>query len=181
MDARAAELRTTDARPWAILALLSVAQFMVVLDITVVNVALPSIGADLGFGRGDPQWVVTAWRELDRNSAIAGAVQLSPEGLRSTHDVARRRVHDLVERGRADGSFRTDLTSQWLVTSFFALMHAAGDEVRAGAWTHRPRWASWSRRSARSSCAARETGRPAHAVKFGCSNAAAGPGARRAR
>src|SRR3954471_3553087 len=34
---------------------------MVILDITVVNVALPTIGADLGFSRGDLQWVVTAY------------------------------------------------------------------------------------------------------------------------
>jgi EmrB/QacA subfamily drug resistance transporter len=48
-------------RPWTILALLAVAQFMVILDITVVNVALPSIGRDLGFTPGDLQWVVTAY------------------------------------------------------------------------------------------------------------------------
>src|SRR5262245_34186757 len=46
---------------WNTLALLSAAQFMVVLDITVVNVALPSIGADLGFAREDLPWVVTAY------------------------------------------------------------------------------------------------------------------------
>lgn len=48
-------------RPWALLALLVVAQFMVVLDITIVNVALPSIGAGLGFAEQDLQWVVTAY------------------------------------------------------------------------------------------------------------------------
>src|SRR5687767_11831711 len=47
--------------PWAPLVLLSLAQFMVVLDVTVVNVALPSIGADLGFAPDDLQWVVTAY------------------------------------------------------------------------------------------------------------------------
>jgi EmrB/QacA subfamily drug resistance transporter len=51
----------TQDRPWGVLALLAVAQFMVILDITVVNIALPSIGADLGFARGDLQWVVTAY------------------------------------------------------------------------------------------------------------------------
>ena len=50
-----------DQKSWTILALLAVAQFMVVLDITVVNVALPSIGQDLGFAVGDLQWVVTAY------------------------------------------------------------------------------------------------------------------------
>jgi EmrB/QacA subfamily drug resistance transporter len=48
-------------KPWTLLILLCVAQFMVILDVTVVNVALPSIGHDLGFARGDLQWVVTTY------------------------------------------------------------------------------------------------------------------------
>lgn len=48
-------------RPWAALAVLCVAQFMVVLDITIVNVALPSIGRSLEFARADLSWVVTAY------------------------------------------------------------------------------------------------------------------------
>ncbi|MGH2949542.1 MAG: MFS transporter, partial [Solirubrobacteraceae bacterium] len=48
-------------RPWSVLVLVCVAQFMVILDITVVNVALPSIGAALDFAPGDLQWVVTAY------------------------------------------------------------------------------------------------------------------------
>lgn len=46
---------------WVILALLTVAQFMVVLDIAIVNVALPSIGKDLHFAANDLQWVITAY------------------------------------------------------------------------------------------------------------------------
>lgn len=41
--------------------LVSVAQFMVILDATVVNVALPSIARSLGFQAGGLQWVVTAY------------------------------------------------------------------------------------------------------------------------
>ena len=48
-------------RPWTILVLLAVAQFMVILDVTVVNVALPSIGRALEFEPADLQWVVTAY------------------------------------------------------------------------------------------------------------------------
>src|SRR5690242_18335623 len=48
-------------RPWSVLALLAVAQFMVILDVTVVNVALPSIGDALDFGAGRLPWVVTAY------------------------------------------------------------------------------------------------------------------------
>ena len=52
---------TGGQQPWSILFLLGAAQFMVVLDITVVNVALPSIGAALGFAAADLQWVVTIY------------------------------------------------------------------------------------------------------------------------
>src|SRR3954465_11190347 len=51
----------TDRSPWTPLVLLCAAQFMVVLDITIVNVALPSIGASLHFAAADLQWVVTAY------------------------------------------------------------------------------------------------------------------------
>jgi EmrB/QacA subfamily drug resistance transporter len=51
----------SERKPWTTLVLLGLAQFMVILDITVVNVALPSIGEDLGFAEGDLQWVITAY------------------------------------------------------------------------------------------------------------------------
>jgi EmrB/QacA subfamily drug resistance transporter len=50
-----------DRRTWLALALLCVVQFMVVLDIAIVNVALPSIKVDLGFSQGDLQWVISAY------------------------------------------------------------------------------------------------------------------------
>src|SRR4051794_924905 len=48
-------------RSWSALALLVVAQFMVVLDIAIVNVALPSIGRALDVAPTDLSWVVTAY------------------------------------------------------------------------------------------------------------------------
>src|ERR671912_57354 len=48
-------------RKWLALALLSVVQFMVVLDLAIVNVALPSIQLDLGFSQEDLQWVISAY------------------------------------------------------------------------------------------------------------------------
>src|SRR5881628_2602113 len=47
--------------PWVILVLICFAQFMVVLDATVVNVALPSIQADLGLSEANLQWIVNAY------------------------------------------------------------------------------------------------------------------------
>ena len=48
-------------RRWLALALLSVVQFMVVLDTAIVNVALPSIQTELGFSQGNLQWILTAY------------------------------------------------------------------------------------------------------------------------
>ena len=52
---------SADRRRWLALALLCVVQFMVVLDIAIVNVALPSIQIDLGFSQSDLQWVISAY------------------------------------------------------------------------------------------------------------------------
>src|SRR6188474_1874258 len=54
-------MTATAKRKWLALALLSVVQFMVVLDIAIVNVALPSIQVDLGFSQENPQWVISAY------------------------------------------------------------------------------------------------------------------------
>src|SRR4051812_23226974 len=50
-----------DRRRWFALALIVAAQFMVVLDVAIVNVALPSIKTDLDFSQESLQWVITAY------------------------------------------------------------------------------------------------------------------------
>jgi EmrB/QacA subfamily drug resistance transporter len=63
-DAKAAAARQQEqdhGRRWWTLATLGLAQLMVVLDATIVNIALPSAQADLGFDDADRQWVVTAY------------------------------------------------------------------------------------------------------------------------
>jgi EmrB/QacA subfamily drug resistance transporter len=47
--------------PWVVLVLICIAQFMVVLDATIVNVALPSIQKDLNLSEGSLQWIVNAY------------------------------------------------------------------------------------------------------------------------
>ncbi len=51
----------TDNRRWITLVVVGLAQLMVVLDATVVNIALPSAQADLGFTDGQRQWIITAY------------------------------------------------------------------------------------------------------------------------
>src|ERR671926_947448 len=47
--------------PWLVLVLICLAQFMVVLDATIVNVALPSIQNDLGLSEANLQWIINAY------------------------------------------------------------------------------------------------------------------------
>src|SRR6478609_186122 len=54
-------LEQADRRRWLGLAVIVAAQFMVVLDIAIVNVALPSIKTDLHFPEADLQWVISAY------------------------------------------------------------------------------------------------------------------------
>jgi EmrB/QacA subfamily drug resistance transporter len=51
----------SDRTRWFALALLCAVQFMVVLDVAIVNVALPSIQVDLGFSQENLQWVISAY------------------------------------------------------------------------------------------------------------------------
>ncbi|MBX4190508.1 MFS transporter [Candidatus Saccharibacteria bacterium] len=55
------ELSKHAQNKWVILALLALAQFMVILDVAIVNVALPSINRELHFAAGNLQWVITAY------------------------------------------------------------------------------------------------------------------------
>src|SRR4051812_49490464 len=75
---------TVDRNRWLALALLCLVQFMVVLDIAIVNVALPSIQVDLGFSQGDLQWVISAY------ALVFGGFLLL--GGRTADMLGRRRV-----------------------------------------------------------------------------------------
>ena len=64
--------QTSDSRRrWFILALIGLAQLMVVLDATIVNIALPSAQQDLGFSDESRQWIVTAYALVVRQPAAA--------------------------------------------------------------------------------------------------------------
>ena len=54
-------MSTLDPLRWKALFVIAIAQLMVILDATIVNIALPSIQADLGISDADRQWVVTAY------------------------------------------------------------------------------------------------------------------------
>src|ERR1700716_537064 len=72
-----------DRRRWIALAVIVTAQFMVVLDVAIVNVALPTIQTDLHFSQESLQWVVTAYSILFGGVLLLGG-----------------RLADLLGRGR---------------------------------------------------------------------------------
>jgi TetR/AcrR family transcriptional regulator, mexCD-oprJ operon repressor len=78
--------------------------------------------------------IAAAWRRQGHDDAIAGALrhQLSAQRLRRAHAALHEPIAALIERGRAEGAFRTDLPSAWLLASYFALVHGCSDEVHAG-------------------------------------------------
>jgi EmrB/QacA subfamily drug resistance transporter len=61
-----------DRRRWIALAVIVAAQFMVVLDVAIVNVALPSIKTDLHFSQESLQWVITAYSILFGGALLLG-------------------------------------------------------------------------------------------------------------
>ena len=54
-------MSTVDPRRWWALAVLATAQFMVIMDTSIIGVALPEMQRDLGFSQGDLQWVFNAY------------------------------------------------------------------------------------------------------------------------
>jgi len=78
-----------------------VAQVLVVLDISVVNTALPTIGADLGLNSGDLQWLVTAYLLMSGGGLLLGG-----------------RISDLLSRRRVLLTGLTVFTTASLVSGF---------------------------------------------------------------
>src|SRR6266705_1851843 len=74
----------SDPHRWRVLAVVATAFFMTILDVSIVNVALPSIGRDLNFSQANLQWVITAYA-----IAFGGFLLL---GGRAADLIGRRRV-----------------------------------------------------------------------------------------
>ncbi|ADB30642.1 transcriptional regulator, TetR family [Kribbella flavida DSM 17836] len=93
-------------------------------------------GVDLS---GDPRealarLIASSWQLVDRSRSLLLAAQsvLPPGRIRALHAGPMERVEHLVERGRAEGVFRSDLPVSWLVGTMHSVMHNAADEIHAG-------------------------------------------------
>lgn len=88
---------------------------------------------------GDPRAALTrliesSWHLVDRNRSLLIAAQdaLPPGRVRELHADPMARVVRLMERGRSEGVFRTDLPTSWLVSVMHNVMHGAADEINGG-------------------------------------------------
>lgn len=78
--------------------------------------------------------IASAWQQLAAHDQVAHAAagDLSADAMRAAHQGARDAIGRLVDRGRREGSFRTDVPAGWLITATLALIHATAEEVRLG-------------------------------------------------
>lgn len=88
---------------------------------------------------GDP-WqaldalVTSSWHLVNSLAVLRGVVEeaLPAESMHGSHTDPRARVEHLIHRGRAAGAFRDDQSIAWQTACYFALLHGAAAEVRAG-------------------------------------------------
>lgn len=112
--------------PWATLVVLALAQFMVVLDVTIVNVALPDMQVELGFSPDNLQWVISAY-----TLAFGGFLLL---GGRLGDVLGRRRVFTAGLALFTSASLAGGLaTSQWFLVMARAAQGFGGALMSAAA------------------------------------------------
>jgi TetR/AcrR family transcriptional regulator, mexCD-oprJ operon repressor len=77
--------------------------------------------------------IESAWSVLDRHMSLyAVAKDDVSVQLRQRHEPFLARIEGLIERGRREGTFRSDLPTSWLVTTYYTMVHGAGREVVEG-------------------------------------------------
>ena len=96
-----ARILAPENRKWWTLAALSFALFMIMLDNTVVNVALPSIQRDLGIGISELEWVVTAYALSFAVFLLTGGKLADRYGRRLRLPDRAHGLHALVARAAA--------------------------------------------------------------------------------
>jgi EmrB/QacA subfamily drug resistance transporter len=127
-EAAVSALPSSDAssrRRWWILAVIGVAQLMVVLDATIVNIALPSAQQDLGFSDGDRQWVVTAYALAFGSLLLLGGRIADLFGRKTTFLVGLVGFAGASALGGAAGSFEVLVGARAAQGVFGALLAPA--------------------------------------------------------
>jgi EmrB/QacA subfamily drug resistance transporter len=117
-----AEQAAADPRRWLILATIGLAQLMIVLDLTVVNIALPSAQRALNFATVDRQWVVTAYALAFGSLLLVGGRLADLLGRKLTFMVGLAGFAAVSALGGASVSFGMLVTARACQGVFAALM-----------------------------------------------------------
>jgi EmrB/QacA subfamily drug resistance transporter len=110
------------SRRWLTLTTVALAQLMVVLDATVVNIALPSAQADLGFSNGNRQWIVTAYSLAFGSLLLLGGRLSDLMGRKKTFIIGLIGFAGASALGGAAGSFGMLVGARALQGAFGALL-----------------------------------------------------------
>jgi EmrB/QacA subfamily drug resistance transporter len=114
--------QAASSRRWWTLTTVALAQLMVVLDSTVVNIALPSAQADLGFSNGDRQWIVTAYSLAFGSLLLLGGRLSDVLGRKRTFIIGLIGFAGASALGGAAGSFGMLVGARALQGAFGALL-----------------------------------------------------------
>jgi len=77
--------------------------------------------------------LAASWQSVARHAQLTEAIgRILGERAAELHAPVAQRLSALVDRGRQEGAFRDDVPTRWLLTVYFALVHAAGREVSSG-------------------------------------------------
>jgi EmrB/QacA subfamily drug resistance transporter len=117
-----ADAPPASSRRWWTLSTVALAQLMVVLDSTVVNIALPSAQADLGFSNGDRQWIVTAYSLAFGSLLLLGGRLSDLLGRKRTFIIGLIGFAGASALGGAAGTFDLLVAARALQGAFGALL-----------------------------------------------------------
>src|ERR671915_755073 len=122
-------------RRWLILAVIGIAQLLVVLDVTIVNIALPSAQQDLGFSEEDRQWVITAYALAFGSLLLVGGRIADLYGRKWTFIVGLLGFAGASALGGAAQSFGLLVAARALQGVFAALLAPAALSLLATTFT----------------------------------------------
>jgi EmrB/QacA subfamily drug resistance transporter len=123
------------ARRWLILAVIGVAQLMIVLDVTIVNIALPSAQHDLGFSDDARQWVITAYALAFGGLLLLGGRIADLFGRKWTFVAGLLGFAGASALGGAAGSFGLLVAARGLQGAFGAMLAPAALSILATTFT----------------------------------------------
>ncbi|HYJ67979.1 MAG TPA: DHA2 family efflux MFS transporter permease subunit [Nocardioidaceae bacterium] len=120
---------------WAALTFIALAQLMITLDITIVNIALPSLQADLGFSDGDRQWVITGYTLAFGSLLLLGGRIADYTGRKQTFLIALLGFAAASALGGAATSLELLVGARVLQGAFGALLAPAALSLLAVTFT----------------------------------------------